>query len=229
MIKGIIFDFDGTISDSFQSTIESYNSAAGTLRAKQLKEEDYEIVKNNPLLSLVKIFNISKWKIPFIAVLARRAFKNKVKSLETFLGIRELLTILQKDFEIFIASSNSKHNLETFLSLNLDLKAAIKKVYGDRNPFNKHNLIKKLLKENNLKEDEVLYVGDELRDIEACKKIGIKIISVTWGFSSREILIENNEPGMSVDNPTDLLKLVRRLKIASENTDNDKELLISNE
>jgi phosphoglycolate phosphatase-like HAD superfamily hydrolase len=34
--------------------------------------------------------------------------------------------------------------------------------------------------------DNVIYVGDETRDIEACHKVGIPIISVTWGLNNNK-------------------------------------------
>jgi phosphoglycolate phosphatase len=34
----------------------------------------------------------------------------------------------------------------------------------------------------------VIYVGDETRDVEACKKVGIKIIGVTWGLHTPKAL-----------------------------------------
>ena len=45
---------------------------------------------------------------------------------------------------------------------------------------------------------ETLYIGDEVRDIDACRKTGIRIISVTWGFNSKEALCRKN-PDFLVD------------------------------
>ncbi|MCR4313329.1 MAG: HAD hydrolase-like protein, partial [Candidatus Roizmanbacteria bacterium] len=39
-----------------------------------------------------------------------------------------------------------------------------------------------------LDRSEVIYVGDEIRDVEACKKTGIKIIGVSWGLHTIEAL-----------------------------------------
>jgi phosphoglycolate phosphatase-like HAD superfamily hydrolase len=46
----------------------------------------------------------------------------------------------------------------------------------------------KILKE--IKTDDMIYVGDEVRDIEACKKAGVPVIAVTWGFNDMEALID---------------------------------------
>ena len=44
------------------------------------------------------------------------------------------------------------------------------------------------LKLMRLGRDEVVYIGDEARDIDAAQKVGIPIISVTWGFNSSDVL-----------------------------------------
>lgn len=52
-----------------------------------------------------------------------------------------------------------------------------------------------------------MYVGDEVRDIEACQKVGIKIAAVTWGLNTKEAL-ERYHPDSLIDKPQQLLDLV---------------------
>ncbi len=51
---------------------------------------------------------------------------------------------------------------------------------------------------------EVLFIGDETRDIEATQKVGIPIAAVTWGYNSRKS-IEALKPSRIFDRPEDLL------------------------
>jgi phosphoglycolate phosphatase len=55
--------------------------------------------------------------------------------------------------------------------------------------------------------EEMLYVGDEIRDIKASKKAGIAIAAVTWGFNSAESL-KAEAPEHVVSEPPELLDLV---------------------
>lgn len=55
--------------------------------------------------------------------------------------------------------------------------------------FNKASKIKKLAAREKLKKDETVFIGDEIRDIEAARKSGLVAIAVTWGLNSREGLI----------------------------------------
>jgi phosphoglycolate phosphatase len=54
---------------------------------------------------------------------------------------------------------------------------------------------------------DFIYVGDEYRDIEAAKAANVKIISVTWGFNSREVL-ENANSGYIAEDTEEILKLL---------------------
>ncbi|MEY4243328.1 MAG: hypothetical protein RLZZ245_913, partial [Verrucomicrobiota bacterium] len=56
--------------------------------------------------------------------------------------------------------------------------------------------------------EQMLYIGDELRDVKAAQKAGIPIAAVTWGFNSRESLAAS-EPDYLFDQPTDFLRLLR--------------------
>jgi len=54
----------------------------------------------------------------------------------------------------------------------------------------------------------MLYVGDEIRDIRAARKVGIAVAAVTWGFNSQEALAAEN-PDFLVDSPEKFLALCR--------------------
>jgi phosphoglycolate phosphatase-like HAD superfamily hydrolase len=50
-------------------------------------------------------------------------------------------------------------------------------------------------------------VGDETRDIEAAKKSHIKVIAVSWGFNSRQVL-EKYSPDFLIDYPGELIDVI---------------------
>ena len=49
----------------------------------------------------------------------------------------------------------------------------------------------------------MIYVGDEVRDIEASQSARVASIAVTWGFNSRDILSEA-KPSFLAHSPSDL-------------------------
>jgi phosphoglycolate phosphatase len=90
----------------------------------------------------------------------------------------------------------TKHDITVFDSLQ-----------SDTGLFGKDKAIKKFLRQNAITKERVMYVGDEIRDIQACQKAGVKIIAVTWGFNSREGL-EMHHPDFLIDRPSDILRIV---------------------
>ena len=67
--------------------------------------------------------------------------------------------------------------------------------------------LKAIRKTFSLKSEELLYVGDELRDVKASQKANIPIAAVTWGFNSREALAAS-KPDYLFDTPAEFLSLL---------------------
>jgi len=88
-----------------------------------------------------------------------------------------------------ILTSNSKENVELFLKKN-ELNM-FEFIYADKSLFGKDRVMKKMMKEKGIASKDIIYIGDEVRDWEACKKVGIEMIGVAWGFNSEKLLREN--------------------------------------
>jgi phosphoglycolate phosphatase-like HAD superfamily hydrolase len=72
-------------------------------------------------------------------------------------------------------------------------------------------VINRFLKQANLTPEEVIYVGDETRDIEAAKRSQIKMIAVSWGFNSKTVLAEHN-PDFLIHHPNELIQVISTLR-----------------
>jgi phosphoglycolate phosphatase len=59
--------------------------------------------------------------------------------------------------------------------------------------------------------EEILYVGDEHRDIEACQKTGVKMAAVTWGFDPLSLL-QRGGPDYIADRPEDIITAVKSMR-----------------
>ena len=64
-----------------------------------------------------------------------------------------------------------------------------------------------MMRKYNLKPEEIIYIGDEIHDVEACKKVGIKIIGVSWGLHTIEAL-QKNGVDYIVKKPSEILKII---------------------
>lgn len=208
--KVIIFDFDGTIADTVDALVGIANRLAVEFGYIQITQEELAILRNFTSREIIKYSGISLLKIPFLLKKVKSELKNKIHEFKPIPGIREALIELQNQgYRLGIITSNSQDNVTAFLKMN-ELDNLFDFIYSGVTIFGKTTIINNALKQKQLKPQSVIYVGDETRDIEASKKANIKVIAVTWGFNSPEVLAKQN-PDFLIDQPSELLEVMKRV------------------
>lgn len=203
MIKYIIFDFDGTIADSQHLSITLFNQIADKHQFKKVENHDIEPLRRMSIIERCKYLNVPVYKIPRLATEMYGLYNQSIQKIILFDGIRDLLKDLKgKGYQLAILSSNSEKNIKAFLEHNGIEEFS--DIIFSVNIFGKVRTIKNFLKENNLKNKEVIYVGDERRDIVASKKSGVKVIWVGWGYDAIEIA-RPQYPDYMVNTPREIL------------------------
>ena len=203
MIKYIVFDFDGTLADTFDVI---KNIAMNEYSEYDI---DLELFKEEGAKGMIKKVNIPRWKIPKMIINVTSKLRNS-KDIKLFPGIVALLHTLKKDYKIGILSSNSKEIINDTLK-EYDIENLFEFIYSESSLFGKHTVLKRMCSKHNIDPLEVMYVGDEDRDIVAAKKAKIKTIAVSWGFNSMEKLSKEN-PDYLVDSPMQILEVLQDLK-----------------
>ena len=206
MIKQIIFDFDGTLADSESVFFNVANDVCQTFNLPLFTDEQYKHLTKIPLKDAIKELGVKWYQIPKYWLEGCLSFMQHISSINLFDGIVDLLNDLEEyGLGLSIISSNSKDNIHSLLEKNnidhFDSIISVQKL------FKKHKFIKSFLKQNHLEPEEVLYVGDEVRDILACKKARIKVIAASWGFDGLSHLVEEN-PDYIVDSPYQIKDIV---------------------
>lgn len=199
----MIFDFDGTIAKTFDLIIKITNRLSGDLGYKKMSEKNARLLKNCETKKIFRILGLSPFKLPFYLERLRKEMNDEIEFAKPVSGIKKVLPELRKrGYRLGMVTSNSKENVKKFLKKNnLDL---FDFVYSGSSIFGKNRLISKALKERKLRPDETFFVGDETRDIEAARKSKIKIISVSWGFNSKEVL-KKQKPDFLISKPAELV------------------------
>lgn len=205
MKKTVIFDFDGTLANSLATAVVIYNQMAPGFKCKTITEVDVQELRSMKAHEVFSHLNIGFIKLPIL--LARGKRKMKIKDIKPFDGIIETVKeLLNQNHTLGILTSNSKKNIEEFLKLN-DLEGCFEFVYTSRKLFAKSIMLFKIMAEHKLKAEDVFYVCDETRDIEASRRLHIPAISVTWGYNTKEALARLN-PDFLIDEPKELLRVV---------------------
>lgn len=188
MKKTIIFDLDGTIADSESVFFRIVNDLAPRFGYTPIAMDESGQLKKLHLRDF--LLHRLGWRIimlPLILHAGRTQYHAIANEVSVFSGTKEVFTALREhDYRIGVVSSSEERTIRTILTTNNLTVDFI----TESNLFGKARTLKRTLHEQSLSPTEVLYVGDEVRDVEACRVAGIKIIAVTWGLNSKEALEE---------------------------------------
>jgi phosphoglycolate phosphatase-like HAD superfamily hydrolase len=206
--KLILFDFDGTLANTLpislhiEKTLEKKYGYPhlGKFQKKYRETSFSQILKEKLHLNIFQMFIFFK---RFSNLLEK-----EFTSIQVFPQVIPVIKELSKNYTLGILSTNiSKHpkkNIEKILKkYNIeDCFSCIETASFFRG---KSAALKKISKKLSLKPSEIIYVGDEINDIKACKKNKIPILSVSWGFHDKNYLQQHNAEKI-IDSPKQLLK-----------------------
>lgn len=205
-MKYIIFDFDGTLADSSTVFMDAWNTYAETFKYYPAKSEDIIATRNLNLHQRAKLFNFPMHKLPIILPKIYGYFKKHILEVKVFEGIKEMLDVLsQNGYSIIILSSNAKENIE--LLLKQERIDTVSQVLTSSKLFGKDAVLKRFLNKQQQMSEDVLYVGDEVRDIIACNKVGLPFMWVNWGLDGLELVGKEN-PKYVVHTPQEIIAIL---------------------
>lgn len=204
--KLVIFDFDGTLGDSLSWFGESINIAAKKFNFRVITEEEKQSLREQDTRKIMAYLGIPWWKVPFIATFMRQLMKKNLSQVKPFPRIDTLIhSLSDQGHTLAIVSSNSLHNVTSILGPELTGKFSI--IECGSSVFGKAAKFKKVLRKAGVKKEDVLSVGDEVRDIEAAKALGIKSAAVTWGYAKKNAL-DNARADYLFDSVDDLITML---------------------
>ncbi|WP_419418579.1 HAD-IA family hydrolase [Legionella sp. D16C41] len=204
----LVFDFDGTLADSFSLASEKWSALADKYKFRKLNPHEVEILKDLSSRELIQYLKIPFYKLPFIVRHAREIMHSEMSFLPAFPHLINVLEELNNQNCVMgILTSNSLANVNVWLKQH-KLNHLFNFIHTDASFFGKTRLLKKIIKANNMQTEQTFYIGDETRDIETAKRCKIHAIAVSWGFNSEKILL-NYKPDYLARKPQDLLDIIK--------------------
>jgi phosphoglycolate phosphatase len=205
--RTLVFDFDGTIADTLGETRRILNEIGPDYGIRHIEEHEIPHLRHMSLKQLIDHLRIPKRKLPSLLARGTGLMRGNITRLNLIHGMPEVLVEMRGHVESFgVLTSNATANVDLFLRTHglrehFDFISSTSKLTGK----SKH--LKAILKTFSLRAEEVLYIGDELRDVKASQKAGIPIAAVTWGFNSRESLVAES-PDHVFDHPSEFMRLL---------------------
>ena len=211
----VIFDFDGTLCDSFTCLLHSLKKNASRYGIKESVVISLEEMRDYQARDLFKELQIPFYKIPLLLRdfrlqwdLERHCITQKVK-------IKPLLEYLQQNnYAVGVVTSNSVANVQYFLGKE-NLTPYFDFIGSSPSVFGKQHALKKALKLVKNRPEYIVYIGDETRDIDAARVIGAECVSVTWGMNSEKALYEAG-PDVVCSTPEEIINYLKHTHDSSE-------------
>ncbi len=209
--KFILFDFDGTLADTLEAVVDILNSHSKEFKIRKITTEDLDRLRDMPPLDILKEFKVSLMSVTYIATRCKMMLNSHIEDIPVIPGIKKLLARLKKErYKMGIMTSNSEGNVRRFLKKNGLLKY-FNVLHSGISAFGKTLVINSFLHKVKLSPEDVVYLGDEIRDIESAKKSRVPMVAVGWGFNSKKALL-SHKPDHFISRPMQLMKVLKGKK-----------------
>ena len=189
-IKAIIFDHDDTLVSSIRAKWLQHKYIARTFYEKTLLDEDIRLHWGKPLTVLIKhLYGTDNIEMAMTYNIATR--KDFPKSLfeDT---IKTLKNLRKRKMKIGLVTATTQSSLTNdFKTLHISEKLFDYIQTEDDTIYHKPDPrvfgpTLNWLSENEIKREEVVYVGDGLNDMKAAQGAGLEFIGVGTGLTSLE-------------------------------------------
>lgn len=194
----IVFDFDGTIADSFPVALHIAHELFGW----RFSKDDISRLRGMKTRQILHELRVPLWRAPFLAARIRRRMVARMDQIPIIPGLDESIRRLAGRYKLFVLSSNSAANVRTFLR-RYDIDAPFAAVYGSMLPWHKARVLRRLMRRHGLVKADVRYVGDTDMDIAAAHHAGTAAVAVAWGYSNIHVL-QRHHPEALVFTPDEL-------------------------
>lgn len=205
-MSAVIFDFDGTIADSFDFIAGFLATEAG----QPMKATEIETLRGRSMASIGRHLGHSWPRLFRLFFKGRREMRRAIKDVKPFVGMPDVIEKLHAEgHELFIVSHNTVSNIHSFLHHH-KLHTYFLEIYGGVGLFGKGRALRGLLKDQNLEAKDAVYIGDEGRDIRAARSVRMPVVAVSWGFA-RSADLEALRPTALAAKPEDIIKILEEL------------------
>ena len=202
----VIFDFDGTLADSFPFFLRVFNELADRHGFRRIDPAHVPAYRNLSPRQMMAEVGLPAWKLPLVARDFIALMRTATGGIKLFPHVGTLLRWLRKhDVVLAIVSSNAEDNVRAVLGPRN--AALIDHFECGMSMFGKAPRIRRVIKNSGIAARESLYVGDQSSDCDAARSVGIAFGAVAWGYSTAESL-RALKPDEMFDAVTDIKRVV---------------------
>jgi len=203
MIKNIIFDWSGVIKDSVEDHLFVVNKVfkkfgGREISLSELKEnwkQPYMLFYNKYLPEITNEEESIAYKEAVMECPQARPYPGIADWIKSLKNKGARMVVISSDLPETLLPEIDNFGLENiFLDVATDV-------------YDKTAVMEKLMIKHNFNKSETIVVGDSNHEVEAGKKLGIKTIASTWGFTTEDRLAEA-QPDFLVHNLDELKNIL---------------------
>lgn len=181
-----IFDLDGTLVDSFPWFCRTINDVADRFGFRRVAEEELDTLRAASTHEILAHLQLPLWKVPAVARYMRRLKAAQAADTPLFPGVPAMLRALaDAGIKLALVTSDTEANARR----KLGESAALISWYDcAASLFGKAARFRRVIRRAGSDKAEIIAIGDEVRDIEAARSVGIACGSVAWGYAAPQAL-----------------------------------------
>jgi phosphoglycolate phosphatase len=182
-----IFDFDGTLADSFPFFLSVFNQIADEHGFRRIDHAHVERLRHYGTREMMREVGMPAWKLPLAAATFKTLMRENAEQIRLFPQVDHALRELARgDVKLTIVSSNAEDNIRQVLGP--ELSPLISQYECGMSIFGKTARIRKVLKRAAMAPGAALYIGDQTTDADAARRAGVAFAAVHWGYAPIEAL-----------------------------------------
>jgi len=178
----LLFDFDGTLADSFPFFRAVFNQLAARHRFKALTPQDIEHLRHLDARQVMRHVGLPMWRLPFVAAHFRKLMATSTHDIRLFDAVDESLqTLRAAGLQLAVVTSNAPATVQRLLGA--ERSRWIERVDGGSSIFGKQSRIRRVMQQMGATPARTLYVGDQVSDLESARRAGVAFGAVAWGYA----------------------------------------------
>lgn len=206
----VIFDFDGTLADSYPWFLSVFQGLAQRYRLPRMDSTDLEKLRGFDVRQILKEYHIPLWKGMLIGNHLKRLMSSQIDEIHLVNGMQCVIERLgEAGVKMAVVTSNAEKNVRHVLGpgslAHFDWIESGVSLFGKKKKF------EQILRKSGIPAGQALSIGDEVRDLHSARAANIPFGAVTWGYTDRQIL-QAHAPEAVFEHPEQILEAVEGLR-----------------
>lgn len=183
----VLFDFDGTLADTFPRVERMMPLLARELHFRDPGVDGIRRMREMPMRQVLSDLGISWWKVPLVLWRARWLLERDPEPVRLFPGVAQMLGALDGvGLEWGILTSNGASLVRSVLRREGAPEPGW--LEAGLGLWGKTGALRSMARHLGVLPEHMVLVSDETRDAEAALAAGVPMVGVAWGYGAGEAL-----------------------------------------